>query len=276
MLAHMVKATCPQGYRIVPFDLPEFDIINRQQVDFVLGELKPDIILNCAAMTNVDGCESQQELAFKVNGDGPGHLAAAAKAIGAVLLQISTDFVFAGDKQQPYQEADETGPLSNYGASKLQGEKLIESSGLKEYIIIRTSWLYGPGGNNFVETILRLASEREQLKVVADQVGTPTYTGDLAAAIWTLIETQSYGIYHFSNLGQCSWYEFAKEIIDRAREKGLPLKLRQLEPIPTDGYPLPATRPAYSVMSKEKLRSATGLTIPQWQESVQTYFQQRS
>ena len=285
MLASAVKRLLPVGYQLHAYDLPEFDLTDREQVMALRG-LKPAIILNCAAYTQVDGCESHRELAMRVNGDGPGLLAQLALEMDAVLVHVSTDFVFAGDKKEPYREDDPTGPLSVYGQSKLLGEQRILQSGLEKYFIVRTSWLYGQGGNNFVETMIRLAKERTELKVVDDQQGTPTWTDDLAEAIFKLLAVvdaphaspltphSSYGIYHFSGEGECSWYQFAVEIIDQAREtEGL--KVENILPIPTEGYPLPAQRPKYSVMSKEKYKAATGARIPDWRESLKNYFSER-
>ncbi len=285
MLAGAVKRLVPVGYKVHAYDLPEFDLTDSGQV-FSLRTLKPEIILNCAAYTNVDGCESQRELAMQVNGEGPGFLAELAKDIDALLVHVSTDFVFAGDKKEPYREDDPTGPLSVYGQSKLLGEQRIIESGLEKYFIVRTSWLYGQGGNNFVETMIRLAKERTELKVVDDQRGTPTWTDDLAAAIFKLLALvaaphvsprtphRPYGIYHFSNEGQCSWYQFAAEIIAQARHSES-LKVENILPIPTEGYPLPAQRPKYSVMSKEKYKAATGMQVPEWRESLRKYIENR-
>jgi len=296
MLARKVRELAPADCAVHGFDLPEFDLTDRGQVLAEMARLQPTVIVNCAAFTNVDGCETQEALATRVNGAGPGYLAEAAKAVDAVLVHISTDYVFAGDKKNPYGEDDSTGPLSAYGRSKLAGETAIRSSGLERYFILRTSWLYGPGGKNFVETMLRLASERDELRVVADQFGSPTYTGDLAAAIFNLLQTMTgdalrvtdslppvtrhssppYGLYHFSNLGECSWHGFAETIVSLAKAGGLPLKAQRVVPIATSDYPLPAARPAYSVFSKEKYLAATGTSVPQWQESLQLYLRERS
>jgi dTDP-4-dehydrorhamnose reductase len=210
-----------------------------------------------------------------VNGAGPGYLADAAKVIGATLLHISTDYVFDGIQSEPYEVTAETNPQSAYGRSKLAGEKAILNSGLDQHFIVRTSWLYGPNGNNFVETILRLAAERDELGIVADQVGSPTFTGDLADAIWKLLATDDYGIFHFSNQGHCSWYEFAQEIIEQSRLRKLPVKVKEVKPIRTEDYPLPATRPAYSLLSKDRYLTITGASIPAWRESLRHYFEIR-
>lgn len=279
MLARKVRELAPADFAISNYDLPEFDLTDPEQVLAEMTKLQPAVIVNCAAFTNVDGCETQEALATRVNGAGPGYLAAAAQAIGAVLVHISTDYVFSGDKGTPYLESDPTGPLSAYGRSKLAGEIAITSSGLERYLILRTSWLYGPGGKNFVETILRLAAEREELRIVADQVGSPTYTGDLAGAIFRLLAVANrpniFGIYHLANLGECSWHGFTEAIIALAKEAGEPVKTTRILPIGTDDYPLPARRPAYSVFSKAKYLSATGATLPAWQESLAGYLQER-
>ncbi len=281
MLASKIAATAPSDFQITTVDLPEFDMTDKGQVLSVIDAMQPEVIINCAAYTNVDGCETEPELANRVNGVAVGYLAEAAKRVDATLVHISTDYVFDGEKKTPYIEEDQTNPQSVYGHSKLLGEQAILSSGLKKYFIVRTSWLYGPGGNNFVETILRLAGEREELKIVADQVGSPTYTGDLADAIFNLLgispspqfSTPSpFGIYHFANEGQCSWYEFAKEIVAVARQSGMSLTVNNILPIKTAGYPLPATRPAYSVFDKSKYKQSVDKEIPAWQVSLGEYF----
>lgn len=273
MLAGMIRRMAPSNYEIVPLDLPEFDITDGEQVFETLGALAPSVIINCAAFTNVDGCEMAEELATRVNGTGPGYLADAAKICGATLVHISTDYVFDGTNSEPYAEEDAPGPCSAYGRSKLLGEQAIVRSGLENYLIIRTSWLYGPGGKNFVETILRLARERDELRVVADQLGTPTFTADLAQAVFTLIEqVPEPGLYHFSNAGQCSWHEFACAIVEAARMRGEGLAVRQVLPIRTEEYPLPAPRPAYSVFSKAKYEKNTGCPVPYWREALERYF----
>ena len=280
MLARKVRELAPVGVDLHGCDLPEFDLTDRNQVLTTLTQLKPAVIINCAAFTNVDACESQEELATRVNGAGPGYLAEAAKALDAVLVHISTDYVFAGDKGRPYTESDSTGPLSAYGRSKLAGEQAIMVSGLERYFILRTSWLYGPGGKNFVETMLRLAAERDELRVVADQIGSPTYTGDLAQGIFHLLAlpaaSENYGLYHFSNLGETSWHGFAEEIISQARGLGVPCQVKRVVPIKTSDYPLPAIRPSYSVFSKEKYLQRTEALIADWQESLSLYLDERS
>ena len=286
MLATMVQQQAGAEWDLHPFDLPDFDVANVELVEKVLGALQPQVIINCAAFTNVDRCESEESLAMRVNGIGPGNLARVAKLIGAILVHISTDYVFDGTKTTPYCEEDAVAPCSVYGRTKLAGERAILDCGLETFFIVRTSWLYGPGGDNFVETIMSLAGEREELRIVADQVGTPTYSGDLARAIFSLLQLSScrvpdslregYGIYHFSGEGQCSWYEFATEIVALARQRGETLKVQAIHPISTAEYPLPASRPAHSVFSKAKIKRMTGLDIPHWKASLITYLATRS
>ena len=252
---------------------PDFDICDPDKVLENLKAYMPDIVVNCAAYTAVDKSESEKETAFKVNGKGPEILAKVCKDIGAKLVHISTDFVFDGESNQPYKEDNATNPIGIYGASKLAGEESIINAP-DDYLIVRTSWLYGKNGNNFVKTILRLASEREELGIVYDQTGTPTYTKDLAEGIINLIEAKAFGIYHFSNEGLCSWYDFAHEIIGIAEEMGEKFKLKKLKPILTEDYPSPAKRPAYSVLNKAKYKETTSQEIPHWRDGLKKYLEE--
>lgn len=286
MLAQMVRKRAPEGLQIFFFDLPEFDITELADVLAALSQIMPRIIINCAAFTAVDLCEEQEELATRVNGLGVANLAATARIMNATLVHISTDYVFSGDQDRPYREDDPTNPVSAYGRSKLKGEQAILSSGLEAYFVIRTSWLYGPYGNNFVETILRLALEKEELRIIDDQIGCPTYTGDLADAIFNLLRTVTkpqpasltpclYGIYHFSNAGQCSWFDFARAIVAEVRRTGGSITAKKILPIKTEEYPLPAKRPAYSVFDKGKYTAVTGRSVPDWRVSLASYIQRR-
>jgi dTDP-4-dehydrorhamnose reductase len=275
MLGSMVARHVPPDYELISCTRSNFDLGDATKVDATLGRLAPDVIVNCAAFTDVDACETREELATRVNGDGPGHLARTAHRLGSVLVHVSTDYVFDGCKRAPYCEDDTPNPQSAYGRSKRAGEEAILASGLERWFIVRTSWLYGPGGKNFVETILRLAQEREELRVVADQIGTPTYTEDLVEAIFRLLPTEAFGIYHVSGQGECSWYEFACEIVAQFVQRGGQVKVKKIVPISTAEYPLPATRPAYSVFSKDKYEATVGVAQPPWQVSLARYFNSR-
>jgi len=279
MLASAVRNCACDEWEIIPLDLPEFDMTDLPLVKSVLGELRPAVIVNCAAYTNVDGAEAEEALAMRVNGEGPGNLAYVAKQLSATLVHVSTDYVFDGAKMAPYLESDPVAPMSAYGRTKLAGEQAIIESGLESFYIVRTSWLYGPNGKNFVETIIRLAMEREELRIVADQVGSPTYAADLARAICALLSAGGnrapFGIYHYANEGQTSWYEFARAIISLVQQQGVPIRAQRVLPIRTDEYPLPAPRPAYSVFSKDKYRAATGAIVPDWQSSLKQYLRER-
>lgn len=271
MLAQAVRRLIPADAVTVFFDLPDFDLTNREQVLSGLEEFGPELVLNCAAMTDVDGCESQEELAMRINGLGPGYLAEAALGCGARLVHVSTDYVFDGSKSEPWLEDDPTGPLSVYGRGKLAGELAIRDSGLEDWLIVRTSWLYGSGGKNFVETMLWLMSERRQLRVVDDQVGSPTYTRDLAEAMARLVTCGVRGVFHFANSGQCSWHGFACAIAEEARSCGMALAIENIEPITTADYPLPAQRPAWSVLSTRKYQQETGACPPDWRSALRHY-----
>lgn len=231
-----------QGYELTCLTRRDLDIGQIADVMRTMSELKPDVIFNAAAFTNVDGCEANPDGAYQVNAIGPRNLAIAANEIDASLVQISTDYVFGGTGSKPYREYDPVNPQSVYGKSKLDGEILVRNHCAKHYIV-RTAWLFGVHGNNFVRTMLRLAREKGELAVVNDQVGSPTYTWDLAMAIATLIKKPTYGTYHLTNSGTCSWYEFAQEILRQAGLTGVPVK-----PITTQELNRAAARPKYSVL----------------------------
>lgn len=244
-------------------DYDTLDITNREAVERFLSDHRPDIIVNCAAYTAVDKAETDEILASSLNTGAVGNLGEAAVKTGAKVIHISTDYVFSGQGFRPYEENDEPYPQGIYGRTKLEGEALLTSF-CQNAIIIRTAWLYSEFGNNFVKTMLRLAAEHPQIKVVADQIGTPTYAGDLAAAIHAVIRHESWkpGIYHFTDEGVASWYDFAKAILE------LSGKHTEVMPVPTSGYPTAAKRPLYSVLSKNKIKRTFGLTIPYWRDSL--------
>ena len=247
-------------------DIDSLDIGNRDAV-LAFAETHPvDFIVNCAAYTAVDKAEEEEEQCRRINTDAVAYLGEAAQHIGARILHVSTDYVFGGDSYMPYQESDLVSPTSVYGRTKLAGEKAL-SAVCPDAIIVRTAWLYSEYGHNFMKTMLRLGAERPEIRVVNDQIGSPTYAGDLAEAILSLLEKerqgeQNSGIYHYTNEGVCSWYDFAHSII---RIAGLPAKVI---PIPTREYPTAAKRPAYSVLSKEKIKREYHWVIPHWEDSL--------
>lgn len=250
----------------------ELNVADPSAVASFVKRERPEIIINSAAYTKVDLAEKEAEQAFAVNEKGAVNLAEAAKETGAKLVHVSTDFVFDGASSAPYKEDAAINPLSVYGSSKLAGERGI-SSVIDEHVIVRTSWLYGTTGNNFVKTILRLASERDTLRIVCDQVGTPTWSADLADALTGISKALSngarpWGIYHYANEGVASWYDFALAVCEEARALGMALKCSSIEPILTAEYPTPAKRPSFSVMDKAKIKKTFNLKIPHWRVSL--------
>lgn len=250
-------------------DRETLDLSQPDMIRQVIGEVKPDSIVNACAYTAVDKAESESDLAMAVNGSGVGILAAEALKLGARLIHVSTDYVFDGSQSHPYQETDPTNPIGVYGRSKLAGEEAIQQVG-GDYIIVRTAWVYGVGGvGNFVKTMLRLGSSRDELRVVTDQVGSPTWTKDLAEAIVCMVQNSpESGIYHYTNSGVCSWYDFAIAIFEEAAALGFPLQVQRVVPITTAEYPTPAKRPAYSVLSHRKISAVMGTHPPHWRQSL--------
>ena len=239
------------------------DITDAEAVEAFIGE-DVDVIINCAAYTDVNRAESDEAMAQKINSDAPGNLARAALKADALLIHISTDYVFDGKGYLPYNEESQTGPLSAYGRTKLSGEKAVEESGCR-YMIFRTAWLYSLTGRNFFLTMADLTASKPMLKVVYDQVGTPTYAADLAFLIAHIIEENKLdrtGLYHYTNEGVCSWYDFTKEINDLLGHTC------NVMPCRTEEFPTPAARPHYSVLEKKKVRETFGLEVPHWKESL--------
>ncbi len=247
----------------------------RDELDFMLPETiadtvethRPDWVINCAAYTQVDRAESEPEIAFTVNRDAAGQLAAAAAAAGARLLHVSTDFVFNGRQSRPYRETDAPDPLSVYGRSKLAGELTVMAA-MPDAVILRTAWVYGVHGHNFVKTMLRLALQGQALRVVDDQVGSPTWTVDLATVILQLMAADARGLFHYTNAGSTSWHGFAQAILEQAAAAGFELKTTTVEPIPTAAWPTPAVRPACSVLGTGKIERLLALAIPGWRDSL--------
>lgn len=248
-------------------DVEDLDITDVKAVSAYLKAYRPDIIINCAAFTHVDACESQEGTAYQVNAIGPRNLAMAAEEIDAKLVHLSTDYVFEGNGSQPYRETDTPHPVSAYGRTKLAGEKLVKAYCTRCFIV-RTAWLYGYTGKNFVRTMLRLGREKGAVQVVDDQRGSPTHAADLAHHLLKLAVTDAYGIYHCTGKGECTWYQFACEIM---KQSGIPAKVT---PCTSAQFPSPTKRPAYSVLSHEKLAAAVGDEMRHWQDALWGFFVQ--
>ena len=267
-LGHELQQTLASWGEVIALTRQELDLSQGEQIRQLVQQIRPSMIVNSAAYTAVDKAESEVELAQAVNGTAPKIMAEEAEKIGALLLQVSTDYVFDGQKNTPYLETDPTHPLSSYGKSKLAGEIGIQQV-TDNYLILITAWVYGVyGKGNFVKTMLRLGQDREELRVVADQVGSPSWAKDIADAIAQLLQSETTGIYHFTNSGVVSWYYFAIAIFEEARALGFPLKVQLVIPITTADYPTPATRPAYSVLSGKKITDTFGNYPPYWRDSL--------
>ena len=254
-------------------DIAELNITSAEKVAEFLAEFRPEFLVNCAAYTAVDKAETDESTATLLNATAVGILAEQSAKFNCKMIHISTDYVFNGNGPRPYKEDNLIDPQSAYGRTKLEGEILCQQNN-PESMIIRTSWLYSAFGNNFVKTMLRLGNERPELGIVADQIGSPTNAADLASAILTIIssvvnQTKSFvpGIYHYSNEGVASWYDFTKAIFEIAEINCF------VKPISSEDYPSPVQRPAYSVMDKSKIKITFGLQIPHWRDSLKTYFQ---
>jgi dTDP-4-dehydrorhamnose reductase len=255
-----------QGVNTIYFPAEsEANILDKEALRKIFETYKPAWCINCAAYTAVDKAEDDIDLARKINKTGPENLSAFCLEYNSVFIHTSTDFIFKGDKPTPFTENDVAEPINVYGLTKLEGE-LEVTKALEKYFIVRTSWLYSEYGNNFVKTMLKLGSERDELKIIVDQVGTPTYAMDLAACILNIIlaDSTAYGTYHYSNEGVASWYDFAKAIFDISGTKVKTL------PIRTSEYPTRAVRPAYSVMDKSKIKQTFNIEIPYWRDSLIT------
>lgn len=258
-------------------DLPEIDITSIGSISAALNKNKPAVIVNCAAYTAVDKAEEEKDMAYLINGQGAGNLAIYAKEIDIPLIQISTDYVFSGEANKPYKEDDAVDPQGVYGLSKLEGEKIVLNNWGKS-IIIRTSWLYGINGHNFVKTMYKLMKEKEKIRVVSDQFGSPTWSFDLARAIIDIIinkkiENACGNIFHYCNSGFTSWHGFAQEIFNLLMEKGIKLDCQRVRAIPTSGYPTPAKRPAHSVLNTDKIGKLLGYALPGWKDSLRKYIE---
>lgn len=246
------------------------DITDSVGIEAIVGELHPEVIVNAAAYTAVDMAEKEPNQAYAVNRDGAANLARAARASGASLVHVSTDFIFDGVKGAPYQPAGEPAPQGVYGASKLAGERAVREIMGDEALILRTAWVYSAHGNNFVKTMLRLMRKRDELRVVDDQIGSPTWAQGLADCIWRALERRLTGVYHWTDAGAASWYDFAVAIQEEALKTGLLTKKVRVRPIPGSEYPTPAKRPSYSVLDKSATWQALNHVAPHWRDSLRS------
>ncbi|OJY69526.1 MAG: dTDP-4-dehydrorhamnose reductase [Sphingobium sp. 66-54] len=262
-LGRALQATAPAGAALTALDRAALDIGDAVAVTARVRKVAPDLVINAAAYTAVDKAESDAEAARRVNAEAPGHLAAAAAKAGARFIHISTDFVFDGASGTPYRPAHPTAPLGVYGATKLAGERAVQGAH-PGALIVRTAWVYGDTGHNFVRTMLRLMAEREEVRVVADQIGTPTYAAGLARALWALDAAGATGVHHWTDSGAASWYDFAVAIQEEALTLGLLARAVPIVPIATSDYPTPARRPAYSVLDKSAAIALVGAAAPHW------------
>jgi dTDP-4-dehydrorhamnose reductase len=251
--------TAAAGHDVIAFTRADLDIADAAAVRAAVRDVRPEAVVNCAAWTDVDGAEAAEPAATAVNGDGAGHVAAAAAEVGAHVVHVSTDYVFPGDATEPYREDAPTGPRTAYGRSKLAGERAVAAAAPDAHAIVRTAWVFGPHGKNFVDTMLTLAATRDELTVVDDQIGCPTYTGHLGAALVEVAEHRLHGVLHVAGGGACSWFDLARAAFARA---GLNVTVH---PCTTADFPRPAPRPAYSVLGSTR-RDAP--TLPPWQDGV--------
>ena len=266
MLGHDLIEALKDNHELVLTTSRTLDITDKEQVFDFISQNKPDILINSAAYTDVDGCEENQDLAYSVNGEGVKNLAFACREADSALLHISTDYIFNGENTRPWVEDDEIGPISVYGKSKLKGEQAILEI-LDKFFIVRTAWLYGVNGRNFPKTMLELAENHSQITVVYDEVGTPTYTPDLAKAISQLIETEHYGIYHITNSGSCSWCEFARYIFEAAG------KDVEVIPVTAAEFARPAPRPHYSVLENRNWIEKGFEPLRSYKEAIKEYIE---
>jgi dTDP-4-dehydrorhamnose reductase len=262
----VVRAAEFVNHEVIALSHADLDVTTAPAVRRTIARERPEAVVNCAAWTDVDGAESDPELAVRVNAQAAGRVAAAAAAVEAPVIHMSTDYVFDGEKGEPYIESDQPNPLSAYGSSKLLGEHEVANANPRHFVV-RTSWLFGASGSNFVETMLRLGRELGEVVVVRDQIGCPTYTGHLADALVRLLAGDDYGLHHIAGGGECSWFEFAVEIFQQAG-----VECRTLS-CSTEEFPLPARRPAYAVLGTER---EYALYLPDWHDGLRSYLAERA
>jgi dTDP-4-dehydrorhamnose reductase len=258
----------PNDCELTALSRDQLDITDLEQVTRSINSIKPDWVINAAAYTAVDKAESDSAGAYAINAEGAANLATAAQAINSRLLHISTDFIFDGKNNRPYLPEDVPNPLGIYGASKLAGEQKVREILGGETLIIRTAWVYSAHGNNFVKTMLRLMGERDTLGVIEDQVGTPSWAAEIARAVYLSIENNLRGVYHWTDTGAASWYDFSVAIYELGKEAGLINNSVTINPIPTEAYPTPAEPPPYSILNKDSLRKAINYTGKHWRDSL--------
>lgn len=274
-LGSQLLSSCPDGFEILAMTHWQLDISDQASCRSAVTTFKPDWIINAAAYTNVEKAEDEPELALRVNSDGPTNLAIAAEEAGARLLHISTDFVFDGTIRRPYRPDDQTNPLSSYGRSKLAGENAVQNTLGSDALIIRTAWLYSANGKNFMNTVLRLLREQPMLRIVADQSGTPTSAMSLASAVFGAIISDCRGLYHWSDDGVATWYEFASEIQRQALALQLISEQKEIQPISSSEFKCKAARPVWSVLDKTSFTDATGLKPEPWQYLLEKTLRQK-
>ncbi len=269
MLGRDVVSNFSADCDIHAFSRTDLDITDFRSCEKIFESIGPDVVINCAAYTKVDLCEQEENLAFKVNSEGPKNLASLCRNYNALMVHISTDYVFNGESKRPYKEDSPTAPINIYGKSKLAGEENVRDN-CPQHLIIRTSWLFGHNGPNFIDTIIKLASTRDTLQVVDDQHGSPTYTRDLADAIRCLLKVNAIGTFHVTNSGSCSWYDLACFVLNR-------IGLDKIEVVPVDSskFIRPARRPMYSVLDGSRLLSFCGHKLRSWQDAVSDYLKHR-
>lgn len=264
----VVRELEKRGHEAVGVDIEEMDITKADEVSRVMKSAAPDAVIHCSAYTAVDRAEEEPEICRTVNADGTANIAAVCAEIGCKLLYLSTDYIFSGDGESPWEPDDEPSPLNVYGQTKYEGEQAIKAK-LDKYFIVRISWVFGINGSNFIKTMLRLGKENGAVKVVSDQIGSPTYTADLAVLLADMIESEAYGQYHATNEGLCSWYEFAKEIFRAADMNDV-----TVTPVSTGEFPAKAKRPLNSRMNKERLVENGFRKLPSWQDAVARYIRE--
>jgi dTDP-4-dehydrorhamnose reductase len=271
--SEVVRCFRGRGHAVIAPAKQDLNLLRTDQIRQTVSDCKPDWVINCAAWTQVDKAETEAATAFRINRDGAESVAQAVARSGGRMLHVSTDYVFDGRQDRPYQETDAAKPKSVYGRSKLAGEEAVLAA-LPGAIVLRTAWIYGVRGRNFVKTMLRIAATGQELRVVDDQRGTPTAAADIAQAIAGLTSCDTRGVFHFTAAGETTWYGFAVAILEEARRIGFRIRTQSVVPIRTDQYPVAAPRPAYSVLDTAKIQPCLDRSVPAWRDSLRTLLQE--